>query len=55
MSEDNFDLFKELEYIKYKDLSKIGKNVHVLFSNISIDGFLHRNKNKFNPKKKMVK
>lgn len=49
MSEDNFDLFKELEYIKYKDLSKIGKNVHVLFSNISIDGFLHRNKNKFNP------
>ena len=49
MSEDNFNLLKELEYIKYKDLSKLGKNIHVLFSNNSIDGFLHRNKLKINP------
>ena len=48
MSEDNFNIYKELEYIKYNDLSKIGKNIHVLFNNISIDGFLHRSKMKVN-------
>ena len=56
MSSLDFNIFQELEHIKYNDLSKTGKNLKNIFSNLSIESFLHKrkinlNKN-FNLKKK---
>ena len=43
-NEDEFDIYKELEYIKYNDLSKTGRKLKYIFNNVSIDSFINKKK-----------
>jgi len=43
-NDDEFNIFKELEEIKYNDLSRTGKNLKKNFNNVSIDFILNKKK-----------
>ncbi len=45
-NDDEYNIYKELEYIKYNDLSRTGKKLKYIFNNVSIDTFLNKKKNK---------
>ncbi len=43
-NDDEYNIYKELEYIKYNDLSRTGKKLKYIFNNVSIDTFLNKKK-----------